>query len=160
MSKVVNQEALRIQKIVAEGLTIAAETGDITGSKDSYVKALPEGLAIEDVRRVHTHDINFIEGSTRAHSDAALDLFMKNKKLEEVRTVVPTDGRDNIEIVSRREKEVNAGIAKEGEAAPTKTVYGATRVAVNTKALTSKSSDIKKFIAEAGEVFAEKLGKK
>ncbi len=160
MSKVENKEAIRIQAIVAEGLTSDANTGDITGAKGTYEKALPEGLAIEDVRKVHTHDVNFIEGSTRAHSDAALKLFMGNKKLEEVRTTVPTDGRDNIEIVSRREKEVNAGIAKEGEAAPTKIVYGATRVAVNTKALTSKSGDIKKYIAQAQEVFAEKLAKK
>lgn len=160
MSKPVNQEALRIEKIVTEGMTIQAETGEISGSKESYEKALPEGLVLETVKTVHTHDANYMEGSVRAHTAAALELFAKNKKLEEVRGEYPTLGRDRVDVVTKREKEVSAGIAKEGETPPKKTVYGATHVGLHQTHMKSSGSDLKKFLAEAQETFASKIGKK
>lgn len=98
--------------------------GVIEVSSDAFLKSL-EGTNITEanVKAIQKHTSEFFAASMMAAGELAVPAMKKDKKLEQVSVEIPVL-KDSVSHVIMREKEVMAGMPKEGEAVPKKTTYG------------------------------------
>ena len=142
--------------IYKKGMTVGAG-GVIEVSPDLYQKSLEAaGIDEKHVKAVQKHNAEFFAGTMLAAGELGVQALKKDKKLEQVSVEIPVL-KDSISHSIVREKEVMAGMPKEGER-QTKIAYGF----VNSKFVTDvtgSKGEAKKVRAHIAALAEEAFGK-
>lgn len=85
-------------KVIQKGMNLDNKTGIITANDGLYKECLPDGLNMDTIRTVHTHDHDFIAASALAVSNIGLKAMMAHSELDEVTAHVPLSGRNATDI--------------------------------------------------------------
>lgn len=135
-------------------MTLDADNGAGSASKDIYEKTLPEDLTLEIAGKVHDHDANFIAAGAHAFGELAVAAMAKNKKLEQANISVGMYGKNGVDYtVNRSEtfqnpKNREESIVKYGTIQPTVTYQPGRNV-----------GQLKQAKATIGELAAAQLAK-
>lgn len=143
-------------KAIKDGFKLGTG-GVIEVADDVYVKSLElSGLDEKTVKAVQKHDNEFFAASMLVTGDIAVPALKKDKKLEVVSVEIPVL-KNSIGHAVIREKEVMAGMPKDGER-QTKIAYGF----VNSKYVTDvtgSKGEAKKVKAHIAALAEEAFGK-
>lgn len=78
------------------------KTGEVTIADGIYISNLPDGLTKETLEAVVSYNTEFIAASAKVFGEKAITAMKANKDLDDVRTSIPTIGRDSINLGYKR----------------------------------------------------------
>ena len=92
MSKVAASVTEDTIKALAENIQVSIKEGaeEFTIAKEVYEKALPEGLTLDVVKQVASHNANYIAAATQVASAAAYLALEENKDVQKVSGTIKT----------------------------------------------------------------------
>lgn len=142
-----SEEIKNLSALISKGIEIDRETGTAPENKDLFSANLPEGISIDTVKAINNYQRNFIVAGRHAVGMKAVEVLASNKKLEEVNVVIPLEGRDRVEYITKRSEPYKYSITGEEGVH-----YGNTSVKVSMRAC-SNNSQLKlaqQIVREAG----------
>ena len=119
------------------GFTID-KTGAVTVAEGLYANNLPEGLTMEVVESVHTHDANFASAAGLAFGEVSIDAMKKHASIDSTGADVMMTGKDKLSLNVRRKVETRAP----GSTDPVIS-YGVLEASIDRYEPTSKRGDLK-----------------
>lgn len=90
------EDVLALSKTIEKSMGIDKKTGIVTTETDIYEKTLPEGLTLDVVNAVESHNGKFIAASAHAIGNIAISAMKSNKDLETAETVVKMAGKNSL----------------------------------------------------------------
>lgn len=131
--------------------------GVVEVSPDIYSKSLEAaGIDEKHVKAIQKHNSEFFASTMHAVGEIAVAAMKKDKKLDQVSVEIPLF-KDSIAHAISREKEVMAGMPKDGER-QTKTAYGFVTSKYVTD-VTGSKGEAKKVRAHISALAEEAFGK-
>lgn len=97
-------EVLAMAEKIEKGLKLDHKTGIAAADDNLYESLLPEGLTVETVKAVGTHNSNFIAAGTYAFGSVAVQAMSKHKDLEKASGEIKMAGRDVLNLHIDRSK--------------------------------------------------------
>lgn len=155
---VLHEDTIAMKTVCAKALPIDKKTGPGDAGPEVYEQlAAAAGWTKETLTGVQAFNTTFFAASTLAAGEEANKVMAKNKDLNEVVVNFPMTGKDSWQVKYTRSKEVSAGIAKEGEVAGKKTVFGSVLGTYNVHGVgkVGEMSKVKQILSAAGaELFS------
>ena len=110
------EHVLAMAEKIEKGLVIDKKTGVGTESTNLYETCLPEGLDMDQVKRVSEYNTDFVAAGTYAFGKIAVAAMKSSKGLDKATAEIPMGVKDTLSISVERTKEYTAQLGeKKGE---------------------------------------------
>lgn len=127
-----------------------------TVTEDLFIKSLPEEITVEHIKALQKHTTEFVAAATLAFGEESNAVLKKNASLPKTSLVIPTVGRDTINIQVDRRKEASNPANRDEKIV----TYGSASVSIKTTAEKGSSGELsrvrKVLAAKAKAAFGDK----
>lgn len=98
------QEVLDLSTKIEAAMAIDVTTGIVTTESNIYETSLPEGISLDLVNRIETHNNNFIAGAAHAVGRIGVNAMKDNTSLNSAETLIRMGGKNELGLTVERER--------------------------------------------------------
>lgn len=156
----IKQDVQDLSKKIQADMKIIEEPNDparglVVIESKIYEENLPEGLTVETVKAVDAYNSLFLASTTLAIGEQGVPFFKKHKAVDRISSVIPTVGKDTVEVDLRRSVTYPKPNAAPGETVTKYAVVTTQHIVHGTRNV----GDIKKAKERIANLGAEALAK-
>ncbi len=101
----IKQDVLDLAAKLKAGITVAKD-GSATATEGLYESVLPEGVTMDQLKAIQTHNNTFIAAAAHAFGNESIGVMKKNAEVTQVTLSIPTVGKDSLDLSFQRERTI------------------------------------------------------
>jgi hypothetical protein len=153
----INESVLTYAEVLRKSMTVDKKEATVSGHEGVYEATLPEGLTMETVESLDTHNDTFVAAGTLVAGELFVEAMASNKKLDSGSVVYPMGKNNTLSVDVKRLEKFKNHLSGNGEEV---TKYGVVTASYDVRGANRKVGQLKAVRAEIAELAQAALAKK